>query len=191
MRHYQENSLKSCSTPSFVEKNDTFNINNNNNNENDNSINTSQVKLRKRSKRGLSPLSDRHSWSEYNLRDDNYNHFRYTPSGGGEKKLHRKSGSFSFSSSLAKRSWTGSDTKLSDIKETDHNADLSSKGRLYNRRHATSVLQLSSISPEKKPSSDRGWMGGIRRKISVTVSLYTHLKTCSQTSLRDFFFHLE
>ena len=149
---------------------DGCSVNNNNNNccssntdnnNNGDGVASNGVKLRSKRNKHLSPLSNRHSWSEYRTRDDS------DQFSAANTDRHRKN-------SLVKRSWTGSELKLSDIKEVSFESGSSSTNNLiYNRRNAISNLQLNQIAssssspPEKKP----GWMGGIRRKISVTVSI--------------------
>ena len=68
MRIYQDQPLKSRSASDVVRSHtvpdDPIDSNNNNGN-----YTSSSVKLRKKAKR-LSPLTDRHSWSEYHLRED-------------------------------------------------------------------------------------------------------------------------
>ena len=159
MRIYQEQSLKSRSTPNVIEQNLTI-LNNNNN-----KIDAGQVRLRIRPKH-LSPLTDRHSWSEYHLHDDNDNHLRLLSTPGSENRGHQRKGSFS----LVKRSWSGSETKLTDIKEIDYSLEEPQQRLLYSRRNALSISHshLANLPIEKKP--ERGWMGGIRRKLSSTVS---------------------
>ena len=158
MRIYQNEPLVSKSTPNVVHQlhdtDNTYDVANNSTDDNNNGgVASNGVKLRKRVKR-LSPLSNRHSWSEYRLRDD-HDYVVTTD------KHQRKN-------SLVKRSWTGSELKLSDIKEVTF--EDKKHNLIYNRRNAISVTQLNQITPEKK--SDKSWMGGIRRKISVTVSIF-------------------
>lgn len=113
------------------------------------------VKLRKRSKHLSPPISNRHSWSDFRPQQDDVilrSHDR-----------QQRKNSFN----VSKRSWTGSEFKLSDIKEVRF--EDSGHNLVYSRRNAISSTNLNQISSEKKP--DKGWMGGIRRKISVTVSI--------------------
>ena len=155
----------------FTVNSNNCHINNNNNNTDNNNngggVASNGVKLRSKRKKNISPLSNRHSWSpEYRAREDS------------DSLSVENTDRQQLKNSLVKRSWTGSELKLSDIKEVTFEGG-SANNLIYNRRNAISNLQLNRIAssssspPEKKP--DRGWMGGIRRKISVTVSILVHL----------------
>ena len=170
MRIYQEQNLTSHSTPSIVPAS--------------NFIETGVVKLRRKSKTFYGKASDyRHSWSEY-IVDDNSNHIIHNtfvvPNQNANTEKRSASVCFgrklSFNSGLSKRSWTGSDTKLSDIKESDQLSDNNNmiQGRMYDRRNAISIQQLNQISPEKK-SAEKRWLG-LRRKISVTVRCHEMIR---------------
>lgn len=153
IRIYQDQTFSSHSTPAIVPQSQY--------------ADTSAVKLRNKSKLLYRKASDyRHSWSEYIIDDNSNNivHQTFVSSNFSEKRSSAAIRKLSFTGGLTKRTWTGSDTKLSDIKESEHLNETAD--RLYDRRNAISIIHLN-VSPEKK-SAEKRWMG-IRRKISVTV----------------------